>query len=70
LREHREGGSPTRPHKAAVEVVNSLAAFSRAARGLTEERAVLTLPPFQLDSADERLWRDGEEARLRREPFA
>jgi DNA-binding winged helix-turn-helix (wHTH) protein len=31
---------------------------------------VLTFPPFRLDPADERLWRDGQEVRLRRKPFA
>ena len=31
---------------------------------------MLTFPPFRLDPADERLWRDDHEVRLRRKPFA
>ena len=31
---------------------------------------MLTFPPFRMDPADERLWRDGQEVRLRRKPFA
>src|SRR5258708_19939640 len=31
---------------------------------------VLSFPPFRLDVADERLWRDGTELKLRRKPFA
>jgi DNA-binding winged helix-turn-helix (wHTH) protein len=31
---------------------------------------VLSFPPFRLDVADERLWRDGKEIPLRRKPFA
>jgi DNA-binding winged helix-turn-helix (wHTH) protein len=31
---------------------------------------VLSFPPFRLDVADERLWRDGTEIKLRRKPFA
>jgi DNA-binding winged helix-turn-helix (wHTH) protein/tetratricopeptide (TPR) repeat protein len=31
---------------------------------------VLSFPPFRLDLDDERLWKDGEELRLRRKPFA
>jgi DNA-binding winged helix-turn-helix (wHTH) protein len=33
-------------------------------------RPVLSFPPFRLDVADERLWRDGTELTLRRKPFA
>ena len=33
-------------------------------------RPVLSFPPFRLDVADERLWRDGTEQKLRRKPFA
>src|SRR5262249_44352983 len=32
--------------------------------------AVLSFPPFRLDPADERLWRDNREITLRRKPFA
>ncbi len=32
--------------------------------------AVLSFPPFRLDLADERLWKEGQEVRLRRKPFA
>jgi len=31
---------------------------------------VLSFPPFRLDVADERLWKDGTEIKLRRKPFA
>jgi DNA-binding winged helix-turn-helix (wHTH) protein len=31
---------------------------------------MLSFPPFQLDLDSERLWKNGEEARLRRKPFA
>src|SRR5712675_836678 len=31
---------------------------------------VLSFPPFRLDVADERLWRDDTELKLRRKPFA
>jgi DNA-binding winged helix-turn-helix (wHTH) protein len=31
---------------------------------------VLSFPPFRLDLDNERLWKDGEEVRLRRKPFA
>src|SRR5712672_4208645 len=31
---------------------------------------VLSFPPFRLDMAEERLWRDGTELKLRRKPFA
>jgi DNA-binding winged helix-turn-helix (wHTH) protein len=31
---------------------------------------VLSFPPFRLDPADERLWRDEQEIPLRRKPFA
>src|SRR5260221_4971687 len=31
---------------------------------------VLSCPPFQLDVADERLWKEGTELKLRRKPFA
>jgi DNA-binding winged helix-turn-helix (wHTH) protein len=31
---------------------------------------MLSFPPFQLDIEDERLWKNGEEAELRRKPFA
>src|SRR5262245_36625407 len=40
------------------------------ARAAQQRVAVLSFPPFQLDPADERLWRDGRELRLRRKPFA
>src|SRR3954470_3304912 len=33
-------------------------------------RPVLSFPPFRLDVAGERLWRDGTELKLRRKPFA
>jgi len=33
-------------------------------------RPVLSFSPFRLDVADERLWRDGTELKLRRKPFA
>src|SRR5258705_13062372 len=33
-------------------------------------RPVFSFPPFRLDVADERLWRDGTEQKLRRKPFA
>ena len=47
--------------------------MARAAVGLASRRATTTLlsfPPFRLDLDDERLWKDGEELRLRRKPFA
>ncbi len=31
---------------------------------------MLSFPPFRLDLDNERLWKDGEELRLRRKPFA
>ena len=31
---------------------------------------VLSFPPFRLDVADERLWKDGTELKLRAKPFA
>ena len=31
---------------------------------------VLSFPPFRLDVADERLWKNGTEIKLRRKPFA
>jgi len=31
---------------------------------------VLSFPPFRLDVADERLWKEGTELKLRRKPFA
>jgi DNA-binding winged helix-turn-helix (wHTH) protein len=34
------------------------------------EVALLSFSPFRLDLADERLWKDGKELRLRRKPFA
>src|SRR5262245_44471354 len=34
------------------------------------EDGVLSFPPFRLDPADERLWRDEQEIPLRRKPFA
>jgi DNA-binding winged helix-turn-helix (wHTH) protein len=35
-----------------------------------DQRAVLSFPPFRLDVAEERLWKDGRELRLRPKPFA
>jgi DNA-binding winged helix-turn-helix (wHTH) protein len=35
-----------------------------------DQRAVLSFPPFRLDVAEERLWKDGRELRLRAKPFA
>jgi DNA-binding winged helix-turn-helix (wHTH) protein/tetratricopeptide (TPR) repeat protein len=35
-----------------------------------QEGPLLSFPPFRLDLADERLWKDGKELRLRRKPFA
>jgi DNA-binding winged helix-turn-helix (wHTH) protein/tetratricopeptide (TPR) repeat protein len=36
----------------------------------TEDRDLLSFPPFRLDLIEERLWREDEEVRLRRKPFA
>jgi DNA-binding winged helix-turn-helix (wHTH) protein len=35
-----------------------------------DQRAVLSFPPFHLDVAEERLWKNGRELRLRPKPFA
>jgi len=35
-----------------------------------KEAPLLSFPPFQLDVADERLWKDGKELHLRRKQFA
>jgi DNA-binding winged helix-turn-helix (wHTH) protein len=35
-----------------------------------DQRATLSFPPFRLDVAEERLWKDGRELRLRPKPFA
>ena len=34
------------------------------------QASVLSFPPFRLDVADERLWKEGTELKLRRKPFA
>ena len=34
------------------------------------QRAVLSFPPFRLDTSEARLWKDGRELRLRPKPFA
>jgi DNA-binding winged helix-turn-helix (wHTH) protein len=34
-----------------------------------DERAVLSFPPFRLDVAEERLWKNGREMRIRPKPF-
>src|ERR1700722_13104174 len=36
----------------------------------TEGEDLLSFPPFRLDLIEERLWKDGDEVRLRRKPFA
>jgi DNA-binding winged helix-turn-helix (wHTH) protein len=35
-----------------------------------DQRAVLSFPPFRLDVAEERLWKNGREMRLRPKPFS
>jgi DNA-binding winged helix-turn-helix (wHTH) protein len=35
-----------------------------------DQREVFSFPPFRLDVAEERLWKDGRELRLRPKPFA
>jgi DNA-binding winged helix-turn-helix (wHTH) protein len=35
-----------------------------------DQRAVLSFPPFRLDVAEERLWKEGRELHLRPKPFA
>jgi DNA-binding winged helix-turn-helix (wHTH) protein len=37
---------------------------------VSRKAAMLSFPPFQLDLDGERLWKNGEEAHLRRKPFA
>ncbi len=55
------------------EAANGLASGASSAEGSAGTGRVVTVlsfPPFRLDLDAERLWKDGQEVRLRRKPFA
>jgi DNA-binding winged helix-turn-helix (wHTH) protein len=61
-----------RKHMRAVAVVKQelfeASTFERPSH--RDQRAVLSFPPFRLDVAEERLWKNGRELYLRPKPFA
>jgi DNA-binding winged helix-turn-helix (wHTH) protein len=60
-----------RKHMRAVAIVRQewfqASTFSHPSHG---DHGVLSFPPFRLDMAEERLWKNGRELRLRPKPFA
>ncbi len=55
-----------RKHMRAVALVEQ----GRFKRPSDRDHRVLLFPPFRLDTAEERLWKNGQELRLRPKPFA
>jgi DNA-binding winged helix-turn-helix (wHTH) protein len=53
-------------HMRAVALVEQ----ARSKRPSDRDHRVLSFPPFRLDTAEERLWKNGQELRLRPKPFA
>src|SRR5262249_24886796 len=70
IRDGAERSRPAGSRAPARQHLPTRVAMSRADRGSLAPPASLSYPPFRVDVADERLWRDGRVVTLRPKTFA